>query len=41
VAAGLARRQSAARVGFDGKFAAFASKANQARLAALTQAGGI
>jgi CHAD domain-containing protein len=41
VAAGLARRQAAARIDFDGKFAAFASKANQARLAALTQAGGI
>jgi CHAD domain-containing protein len=40
VAAGLARRQRAARMDFDGKFAAFASKANQARLAALTQAGG-
>jgi CHAD domain-containing protein len=40
IAAGLARRQRAARADFDSRFAAFASRASQARLAALTQAGG-
>ena len=40
IAAGLASRQRKARADFDGRFAAFASTASQARLAALTQAGG-
>jgi CHAD domain-containing protein len=40
IAAGLARRQREARADFDGRFAAYASKASQARLAALTQTGG-
>ena len=40
IAAGLARRQHAARADFDSRFAAFASTASQARLAALTQTGG-
>jgi CHAD domain-containing protein len=40
IAAGLARRQLQARADFDGRFAAFASRTSQARLAALTQASG-
>jgi CHAD domain-containing protein len=40
VAAGLARRQHKARIEFDGRFAAFASEASQARLTALTQMAG-
>ena len=40
IAAGLARRQRDARADFDSRFAAFAGKASQARLAALTQTGG-
>ena len=37
IAAGLARRQREARADFDSRFAAFAGRASQARLAALTQ----
>ena len=40
IAAGLARRQRQARAEFDSKFAAFASRPSQARLAALTEPGG-
>ena len=40
IAAGLARRQRHARAEFDSKFAAFASRPSQARLAALTEPGG-
>jgi CHAD domain-containing protein len=39
IAAGLARRQLRARIEFDGRFAAFAGQASQARLTALIQAG--
>jgi CHAD domain-containing protein len=38
IAADLVRRQRAARAAFDARFAAFASPASQARLAALTEA---
>ena len=38
IAAGLARRQHAARSEFDGRFAAFAGPASQARLSALATA---
>ncbi len=40
IAAGLARRQRQARADFDSRFAAFAGRASQARLAALTQVSG-
>ena len=40
ISAELALRQRAARAEFDGRFAAFASRASQARLAALTEPGG-
>jgi CHAD domain-containing protein len=40
IAAGLARRQRQARTEFDGRFAAFAGPASQARLAALTERPG-
>ena len=40
IAAGLARRQRQARAEFDSKFAAFAGRPSQARLAALTEPGG-
>jgi CHAD domain-containing protein len=40
IAAGLARRQQQARIEFDGRFAAFAGEASQARLTALTQVAG-
>ncbi len=40
IAADLARRQRQARIEFDGRFAAFAGQASQARLTALTQAAG-
>jgi CHAD domain-containing protein len=40
IAADLARRQRKARIEFDGRFAAFAGQASQARLTALTQAAG-
>jgi len=40
IAAGLARRQRQARADFDSRFAAFASRPSQARLAALTGPGG-
>ncbi len=40
IAAGLAMGQRQARMEFDGRFAAFASQASQARLTALTQAAG-
>ena len=40
IAGGLARRQRHARAEFDSKFAAFASRPSQARLAALTEPGG-
>ncbi len=41
IAAALARRQHQARADFDSRFAAFASRPSQARLAALTEPGGI
>jgi CHAD domain-containing protein len=40
IAADLARRQHKARIEFDGRFAAFAGQASQARLTELTQAAG-
>jgi hypothetical protein len=40
IAATLAARQREARTEFDGRFAAFASPASQARLTALTETSG-